>query len=85
MVFLIILFGHIYFEYWDENTIDLMSSVDIIYGDLSVSDQIIGYVKFESGRPWPPHMFLNFLALSDPEIYFRMYICLLFDTAFNKI
>ena len=47
----------IIFTYWDGKIIDLMISVDVVYGDGTVSDQFVGYEVFESGQPWPPHLF----------------------------
>ena len=38
----------------------LLVSVDVIYGDITVPDKIVGYVRFEIGHPWPPHLLLKF-------------------------
>ena len=46
MVFWVILFSHIEFKLWDGGTIDLLISVDVIYGDGTVSNQIFGHVIF---------------------------------------
>ena len=58
--FWIILFGHITFEYCDGGTIDILSSIDVIYCDGIVSDQIFGHVRFESGQTWTTHLLLKF-------------------------
>ena len=50
MVLWIILFGNITFEYWYGSIIYMMISVDVVYGDGTVSDKIVGYVIFESGN-----------------------------------
>ena len=77
--------GNFPFDYWYGITIDIMCYVDVIYGDGAVSDHIFGYVRFESDHTWSPHILFEFLALSTTSISRRVYMCLLFNTLFNKL
>ena len=49
MIFWIVLFGQILFECWYGSTIDLLIYVDVVYVDVAVLYQIVGYIIFESG------------------------------------
>ena len=46
MVLCIELFCFISFGYCGGGNIDLLRSIDFIYGDGAVSNQIVGYVRF---------------------------------------